>query len=164
MAENTNRERVVAGEPAMLALGERLGRAARGRDGLVVYLAGGLGAGKTTLARGWLAGMGHAGRVKSPTYTLLEPYSLPGGEELAHLDLYRVADPEELEFLGLREIAGSTQWLLVEWPEKGAGHLPAADILLDIGIEDEQRRVYLRPANTAAAVWLASALSTETGS
>ena len=120
----------ITNEADMLAFGRRLGAAARKRTGLVVYLEGDLGAGKTTLARGWLAGMGHAGRVKSPTYTLLELYELPDGARLAHMDLYRLADPEELEFLGVRELTG---WLLVEWPEKGVGHLPSAD--LEVRIE-----------------------------
>jgi tRNA threonylcarbamoyladenosine biosynthesis protein TsaE len=112
-------------EAGMLSLGRRLGSAAGRLDGLVVYLRGNLGAGKTTLVRGWLAGMGHAGRVKSPTYTLLELYDLPDGARLAHMDLYRLTDPEELEFLGVRDLSG---WLLVEWPEKGTGHLPLADL------------------------------------
>lgn len=146
----------VAGEPAMLALGHELGRAAAGVAGLVVYLEGDLGAGKTTLARGWLGGMGHAGRVKSPTYTLLEPYALPGGRELAHLDLYRLSDSEELEFLGLRELYGSA-WLLVEWPEKGRGHLPAADVEIRIAFPPKGgRRLELGAFTQAGAAWLAS--------
>lgn len=142
----------VAGEPEMLALGRRLGEAARKAPaGLTVWLEGGLGAGKTTLTRGWLAGMGHAGRVKSPTYTLLEPYVLPNGAELAHLDLYRLADPEELEFLGLRELAGSRQWLLIEWPEKGAGHLPAPDVAVHITFTADNGREVKITTNTDAA-------------
>lgn len=136
----------VQDEAGMLALGKRLGAAAKKMTGLTVYLEGDLGAGKTTLARGWLAGMGHTGRVKSPTYTLLELYELPGGARLAHMDLYRLADPEELEFLGVRDLSG---WLLVEWPEKGADHLPAAD--LEIRIEflpDAGRRVIVRASSS----------------
>lgn len=138
----------------MLALGRRLGSAAAGTPGLVVYLEGDLGAGKTTLARGWLAGMGHTGRVKSPTYTLLEPYATPGGA-LAHLDLYRLADPEELEFLGLRELAGADEWLLIEWPEKGAGHLPDGDIEIAIGFETGGGRVLRMAGKTPSGTsWL----------
>lgn len=122
----------------MLALGRRLGTAAGRLDGLVVYLRGDLGAGKTTLIRGWLAGMGHAGRVKSPTYTLLELYDLPHGQRLAHMDLYRLTDPEELEFLGVRDLSG---WLLVEWPEKGVGHLPPADLEIAIQFLPETGRL-----------------------
>lgn len=143
----------------MLALGRRLGSAARAAGaGLAIYLEGSLGAGKTTLARGWLAGMGHPGRVKSPTYTLLEPYALPAGPDLAHLDLYRLADPEELEFLGLRELAGSGQWLLIEWPEKGTGHLPPADAVVQITFgADESREVKITTNTDAATHWLALA-------
>ena len=145
----------VPDEAVMLNLGARLGRAASKTPGLAVYLHGDLGAGKSTLARGWLAGMGHLGRVKSPTYTLLEPYQLPDGREVAHLDLYRLADPEELEFLGLREISDPGHWLLIEWPEKGAGHLPAADIDVDIMFHTDGGRAVKFRGNTPAGVsWL----------
>lgn len=156
MTTGSERRAHIPDEERMLALGRALGEAASAARGLVVYLEGDLGAGKTTLARGWLAGMGHAGRVKSPTYTLLEPYVLPDGRELAHLDLYRLADPEELEFLGLREIHGGT-WLLVEWPEKGAGHLPAPDLEVRIAFPaGGGRRVGLRSFTQRGAEWLAS--------
>lgn len=154
MSELT-REIFLPDEAAMLALGKTFGAAARNAPGLVVYLHGDLGAGKTTLARGWVAGLGHVGRVKSPTYTLLEPYQVPGGGKLTHMDLYRVADPEELEFLGLRELSGSGEWLLVEWPEKGSGHLPVADLVIRIAFEGAGRRLAVTALNTSAARWLA---------
>lgn len=150
-----SREIVVPDESAMLVMGRRLGVAAANSPGLAVYLHGDLGAGKSTLARGWLAGMGYAGRVKSPTYTLLEPYSLPNGRELAHLDLYRLADPEELEFLGLRELSDPEHWLLIEWPEKGAGHLPTADVDIRIAFEiPEGRRLFIGGNTPAGVSWV----------
>ena len=94
---------------------------------LTVYLEGDLGAGKTTLARGFLEALGHKGRVPSPTYTLVEPYSL-SGYRIYHVDLYRIRDARELEHLGLAEQFESGAVTLVEWPEHGDGHLPPADI------------------------------------
>lgn len=106
-------------------LGGRLARVLR--PGCVLYLRGELGAGKTTLVRGLLRGLGHRGTVKSPTYTLVEPYQL-GEWRLFHWDLYRLVDPEELEFLGLRDQLDGEAVLLIEWPERGRGELPAADL------------------------------------
>jgi tRNA threonylcarbamoyladenosine biosynthesis protein TsaE len=111
------------------ALGARLADALP--PGCVVYLRGELGAGKTTLVRGLVRALGHAGPVRSPTYTLLEPYTV-AGRQIVHLDLYRLADPEELEFLGLRDFLDGRSIFLVEWPERGSGFLPPADLIIEL--------------------------------
>lgn len=98
---------------------------------LVIYLEGSLGAGKTTLARSLLRGLGHGGRVPSPTYTLVEPYELPWGRVL-HLDLYRLADGAELEYLGLGDDLTGRTLLLVEWPRQGGDRLPPPDLELQL--------------------------------
>ena len=119
----------------------------------VVFLHGDLGAGKSTLARALLRGLGVTGPIKSPTYTLIERYSLNDGDA-AHLDLYRIAAAGELDFLGLDELASARLWL-VEWPERGGGSLPAADLEVFLAIEGEGRRVRLLPRTTTGAGWVA---------
>ncbi|HHH39688.1 MAG TPA: tRNA (adenosine(37)-N6)-threonylcarbamoyltransferase complex ATPase subunit type 1 TsaE [Sedimenticola sp.] len=132
---------LTAADPAALeAIGQRLARAAGGR--CIIYLHGELGAGKTTLARGFLKGLGHRGAVKSPTYTLLEPYRV-AGRDVYHFDLYRLSDPEELEYLGLRDLLQGESVLLFEWPSRGQGGLPAPDLELFIEIPKQGRRLRL---------------------
>jgi len=129
---------------AMEALGARL--ATHMRAGLIIFLRGELGAGKTTLIRGILHGCGHVGAVKSPTYTLVELYQL-AGMAIYHFDLYRLQDPEELEFLGVRDYLEGNGICLVEWAERGAGVLPAPD--LDVAIDrTEDGRVVRFSART----------------
>jgi len=118
------------------ALGARLAPGLRA--GSIIFLHGELGAGKTTLVRGLLRALGHQAAVKSPTYTLVEPYFLPA-HAIFHFDLYRLKDPEELEFLGLRDYLHAQGVCLIEWPERGQGFLPPADVDVFIDSIDDAR-------------------------
>ncbi len=112
-------------------------------EGGVIYLEGDLGAGKTTLTRGIMRGFGYQGAVKSPTYTLVEPYEFSQCH-IYHFDLYRLADPEEVEYLGTEDYFANNNLCIFEWPERGAEHIPAADILLSIETEGTGRRLECR--------------------
>lgn len=132
------------------ALGARL---AQCRPPGFVALEGVLGAGKTTLVRGFLRALGHTGSVRSPTYTLVEPYRIDG-VEVIHMDLYRLADPMELEELGVRDYFGSDNWIFVEWPERGAGVLPTPDLWLRLAPEGTGRHALAEAASPRGAAWL----------
>ena len=123
-----------------IRFGEKLSHCLKGRGR--VYLQGGLGAGKTTLCRGILRAMGYAGAVKSPTFTLVEPYSFAGGQ-VFHFDLYRLNDPEELEYIGIDDYFGDQNLCLVEWPEKAKDTLPASDLDVKLLITGRSRRAGL---------------------
>ena len=133
-------------EAATIAAGAAL--AGLLKPGMTLFLRGGLGAGKTTLSRGLIRALGHAGAVKSPTYTLVEPYEL-APFVLYHFDLYRMADPEELELIGGRDYFSSGAVCVVEWPEQGRGALPPADLDIVLTPRDGGRSLTIR-AGTAA--------------
>jgi tRNA threonylcarbamoyladenosine biosynthesis protein TsaE len=132
----TERRVPIASEETMVEAGRALAKVLA--PGMAVYLRGDLGAGKTTLARGVARGLGHAGAVKSPTYTLVEPY-YDLSPVLYHFDLYRLGDPEELEFMGIRDYFNDRSIALVEWPERGGDFLPTPDLALTIAIDGEAR-------------------------
>ena len=141
-------------EQAMVQFGGSIARLIR--DRLIITLQGDLGAGKTTLSRGILQGLGHSGAVKSPTYTLVEPYQLALGA-VYHFDLYRLVDAEELEYMGFADYLADTQLCLIEWPEQGQGFLPMADIAIEISQPGAGRCVTLC-ANSAVGQQLISQL------
>ena len=130
----------LADEAASMSLAARL--APLLMDLHLVTLRGDLGAGKTTLVRGMLSALGYSGRVKSPTYTLVEPYEIDS-KTVFHFDLYRLTDPEELEYIGFSDYLDETSLCLVEWPEKAAGMLPVADLDISLVMKDSGREVSL---------------------
>ena len=116
---------------------------------LVIWLEGDLGAGKTTFARGLIQALGYQGRVKSPTYGLLEQYQA-NTVNILHMDLYRIAEPGELEFLGLADLLNNQSILLIEWPDKGGNWIPEADFVFKFGYAPEGRYLHWS-AHTSAA-------------
>ena len=137
-------------ESATQALAAALAASQPGRA--VVFLRGELGAGKSTLARAWLRALGVEGAIRSPTYTLVEHYPLAGGGKALHLDLYRIGDAGELEFLALDD-AEASLWL-VEWPERAAAALPVPDLEIGLALEGDGRSAALRAGTQAGASWL----------
>jgi tRNA threonylcarbamoyladenosine biosynthesis protein TsaE len=123
--------------------------------GRVIHLRGDLGAGKTTLVRGLLHALGHAGRVKSPTYTLVEPYTL-SRLDLYHFDFYRFADRTEWLSSGLRDYFRPDACCIVEWPEKAGALLPQPDLKVFLGYEGESRRASIESHSPAGEAWLSS--------
>ncbi|MGQ0656615.1 MAG: tRNA (adenosine(37)-N6)-threonylcarbamoyltransferase complex ATPase subunit type 1 TsaE [Chromatiales bacterium] len=145
--------RVLASEAETEALGARL--AACARPGRLLYLCGELGAGKTTLVRGFLRALGVRGAVKSPTYTLVEPYRV-SGLDVYHFDFYRVNHPRELHEMGIGDYLRSDAMWLVEWPERGAGVLPEGDLqaVLRHGNAEGEREVSISVHSADGGAWL----------
>jgi tRNA threonylcarbamoyladenosine biosynthesis protein TsaE len=141
----------LADEAATLAFGAQLAQELV--PGMTFYLEGDLGAGKTTLVRGLLRALGHSGRVKSPTYTLAEIYSLPAFE-LYHFDLYRMHDPREWLDAGFRDVSDGRAVSLIEWPEKAAGWLPPADVIVRLTVADDAREIECEAASPRGAEYL----------
>ena len=136
------------------AFGIRLAAARPAGNALAtIYLAGDLGAGKTTLARGFVRGCGVSGAVKSPTYTLVEVYETPGFS-VVHLDLYRLLDTEELEPLGLREFARPGFLWLIEWPERGTGRLPPPDLSVTLFSGLDGHEINVTGASPLGEAWV----------
>ena len=143
----------LADEQAMSDFGARIARVTQGHG--LIFLEGNLGMGKTTLSRGIIRGLGHVGAVKSPTFTLVEPYEI-GDIRAFHFDLYRLVDPEELEFLGIRDYFEDDALCLIEWPERGVGVLPKADLDITIAAQAGARSLSLRPQGARGESWCAA--------
>ena len=146
-------------ESAQLALAANIARYTP--PGSVIFLIGDLGTGKTTLVRGFLQSLGFTGNVKSPTYTLVEPY-LINQQQIYHFDLYRLGEPDELEYAGGRDYFDGESICLIEWPEKAEGYLPEADLVchLDYHLrEGKQGRQCNISANSTRGLEIIQALS-----
>ena len=141
----------LADEAATLDFGRRLGKAADAcKEGLIVHLHGDLGAGKTTLTRGFLRAFGYEGAVKSPTYTLVEPYALPR-RNIYHFDLYRLAGAEEVDFLGVEDYFQPPNISLIEWAERGGDRIPKPDLRLELTIIGRARELCCEAKSAAGA-------------
>ncbi|MEQ8204928.1 MAG: tRNA (adenosine(37)-N6)-threonylcarbamoyltransferase complex ATPase subunit type 1 TsaE [Woeseia sp.] len=152
MSQSLTRTIQLNDEAASMALGTLLAsHLPADLAGWLILLQGDLGAGKSTVARALLRGLGQTGPVPSPTYTLIEPYELPAGR-VYHVDLYRIAGADELEFLGWEELDDGLR--LVEWPERVPSLFKMADVCLQLDYSEEGRRANLRASSDRGAAWL----------
>jgi len=135
-------------EAATLKLGRQIAQVCPIQQ-FTIHLEGELGAGKTTLSRGLIQAFGHQGKVKSPTYTLLERYDLTN-KTIFHFDLYRISDPEELEFLGLDDYVEHNSLCLIEWAKQGASYLADPDLIISLSYQDNARNAEFQPLSSAA--------------
>lgn len=138
-------------EDAVISAGRALAQAAE--PGTAIFLSGELGAGKTTFTRGIARGLGYEGAVKSPTYTLVEPY-LDLRMPFYHFDLYRLGDPEEIEFMGIRDYFSADALLVLEWPERGGAFLPTPDLHVMIEVHGASREFVVRTHSDKGAICL----------
>lgn len=142
----------IPNESAMLAFGQALANACK-NQGAWIYLCGELGAGKTTLARGFLKGLGYTGRVKSPTYTLVEPYEI-ADREIYHFDFYRISQASELTYLGLEEYFKPGTICLVEWADHFMNTLPTPDIIIFLTTHNHGRNLQLSSKTVLGAAMI----------
>jgi len=140
----------LADEAATLKLGEQLAQHCPLHQ-FVIHLEGELGAGKTTLTRGLLHKLGHQGNVKSPTYTLVEHYQLTN-RPIFHFDLYRLTDPEELDYLGLDDYLSENSLCLIEWASQGKDYLPKPDLIITLSYQNHSRNAELKALSPQAEI------------
>jgi len=139
--KETTKECFLADETQQIALAQKVAKHLK--SSFVLLLKGDLGVGKTTFARGFVHASGFDGIVKSPTYTLVEPYPIDNDRTCYHFDLYRLANPEELEFIGARDYFNEKDVCLIEWPEKADGYLPAADWICEFSHLESGRKLII---------------------
>lgn len=157
VATDKSLDRWAQDESALIVFAAAIARNVIGKTkGMVIYLHGQLGVGKTTFARGFLRGLGFEGIVKSPTYTLVEPYALDDGHMCFHFDLYRLADPEEVEFTGARDYFSESSICLIEWPERAAGYLPPADLDVELAPQAGGRSIRILACTGRGRIALSS--------
>src|SRR5262249_25767744 len=137
------KEFYIPNESQMHELGAKLAHSINFATGCVIYLAGDLGVGKTTLVRGFLRALGFTSKIKSPTYTLVETYEI-NNKIIYHFDLYRIADPEELELIGIRDYAKRDAIIFIEWPERAELLLPEADLSCYIAFSNHGRNITIK--------------------